>query len=201
MPGSPIQVTATLDSLSSLDCADETLTMSNVTMPEGWSVDFGNMPVAVKSGGELTYTFMILPPASASVGSYSLQFALENSKGKSTDSLSVYLSLTPPVNKAPVALTHNITISTISPVVIPVLANDYDPEGGPISIIAVGKPTYGTASLNSDGTITYSPSRRLKSSDAFSYTISDGKLSATATVKITLSGSTSGGGGKGGGQR
>ena len=37
---------------------------------------------------------------------------------------------------------------------------------------------------------TYSPARSFKSSDQFSYTISDGKSSASATVSIGLSSTT-----------
>ncbi|MGH8355361.1 MAG: cadherin-like domain-containing protein [Pseudomonas sp.] len=40
--------------------------------------------------------------------------------------------------------------------------------------------------MNSDGTLKYSPAKSLKSTDQFSYTISDGKVSASTTVSISL---------------
>ena len=54
----------------------------------------------------------------------------------------------------------------------------------------------GRVSLKADGTLTYTPAKRFKNSDSFSYTISDGIDNASATVSITLQDS-GGGGGKG----
>ena len=67
-----------------------------------------------------------------------------------------------------------------------VLGNDYDPEGKPLQVKTVGVPARGKAVLNSDGSITYTPNGKFKGSDSFSYSISDGKLSASATVYISL---------------
>ena len=89
-------------------------------------------------------------------------------------------------NQAPKALADSVIISSLSPVNINVLANDSDPEGSALSIVTFTQGAKGKVSLNSNRTLTYSPAKSLKSTDQFSYTISDGKLSASTTVSISL---------------
>ena len=43
----------------------------------------------------------------------------------------------------------------IPSVVIPVLANDSDPDGDPLSVVAVTQPDLGVVTINPDGTLTY----------------------------------------------
>jgi len=44
----------------------------------------------------------------------------------------------------------------------------------------------GKVSINANGSLTYSPAKSFRSSDSFSYTISDGSKSASATVQVNL---------------
>jgi CSLREA domain-containing protein len=74
-----------------------------------------------------------------------------------------------------------------TPVVINVLSNDSDPDGGTLSVSAVSDPPNGTAVNNGDGTVTYTPDANFNGTDAFSYTLSDGQGgSDTATVTVTV---------------
>ena len=90
------------------------------------------------------------------------------------------------------ATNDSVTITSIATVTVPVLANDYDPEGSAITVVAVGQGLKGSATLNTNGSITYVPSKSFKGSDTFAYSISDGQLTATASVTITLGTTTSG---------
>ena len=74
-------------------------------------------------------------------------------------------------------------------VVIPVLRNDSDAQGDALSVTAVTDPANGSATRNEDDTITYAPNAGFEGADAFSYTVSDGQLDATATVTVTVSAS------------
>jgi VCBS repeat-containing protein len=77
-----------------------------------------------------------------------------------------------------------------------VLANDFDWEGDSMSVTPgtfVG--AYGTLVMNSNGTYTYTPHASTQAlaagqvvQDSFSYTVSDGSLSDTGTLTITVSG-------------
>ncbi len=85
--------------------------------------------------------------------------------------------------------------STITgvPTEIAVLNND-NPGAGPdpLTITNVTQPAHGSATITSDGTnITYAPAIGYIGEDSFSYTISNGLGSSTATVSISVLPATS----------
>lgn len=91
----------------------------------------------------------------------------------------------PPVNRPPVAI-NDVGVSTGDEVVIPVRANDYDPDGDGLTVEIQNPPTAGTATVRDDGAILYTPGGSYAGSDQFTYTISDGRGGvASATVSIT----------------
>jgi len=70
-------------------------------------------------------------------------------------------------------------------VTIPVLQNDTDADGDPLTILSTGTPSMGTVRV-SGGTLVYTSSRRT-GQVAFTYEISDGRGgTATATVRVTV---------------
>jgi len=72
-------------------------------------------------------------------------------------------------------------------VTIDVLANDADPDGDTLTVGSVTQPTNGSAALNADNTVTYTPKSDFNGKDTFTYTISDGNgETATATVTVTV---------------
>jgi Big-like domain-containing protein len=80
--------------------------------------------------------------------------------------------------------------SCATPQVIAPLANDsYNngpiPAGATITITAA--PRLGTAVINADGTITYTPNPNVNGSDAIGYTVTvNGQVSNAATISITI---------------
>lgn len=93
------------------------------------------------------------------------------------------------VNDLPMANDDSATTLRDTPVSIPVLANDSDVDGTP-SILSTTIPTGGTVSINPDGTVTYTPNTGFSGTDSFSYTITDGADTDSATVTITVTTST-----------
>ena len=101
-----------------------------------------------------------------------------------------------PVNDAPVAVNDTVTTSEDTPVVIPVLANDSDPNdpnGGldTASVAVVSGPSSGSLVLNPDGSFTYTPDPDYFGPDIFSYVVCDNGIPApaicdTADVLITV---------------
>jgi hypothetical protein len=68
--------------------------------------------------------------------------------------------------------------------VVDVVGNDYDPDGDPFAITAFSQPTHGTVAYTADfEALLYTPNGSV-ASDQFTYTISDGQGSATATVYL-----------------
>ena len=67
-----------------------------------------------------------------------------------------------------------------------VLVGDSDPSGFALTVIAIGVPKLGSASITGGGaSVTYSPSA--DGVDVFTYTISNGHGgTATATLRVTV---------------
>jgi subtilisin family serine protease len=71
---------------------------------------------------------------------------------------------------------------------IDVLANDSDPEGGPLAVEIVSAPTHGTADVNLDNSVRYTHDGSATTSDSFVYQITDNAgQTDTATVFVTIS--------------
>ncbi len=90
-------------------------------------------------------------------------------------------------NTPPIAVTDAISLAEDGSTVIAVLANDTDANNDSLSLTGVGSPTHGVATLNGNGTITYTPFANYYGSDSFTYAISDGHGgTATGTVNVTV---------------
>src|SRR5690554_5811798 len=100
------------------------------------------------------------------------------------------MPLTSLVNDAPVAMNDAISIveDTIFTSTVSLLANDSDEESA-ITVIAGTYTTAqgGTISIATDGTYTYTPALNFTGTDSVDYTITDGSLTDTATLTITVS--------------
>lgn len=133
--------------------------------------------IAKKGAGTLTYT------APSSAGADTFHYTVSDGQASATAMVTVI------VNTPPVAVDDQVVTETNTSVTIPVLANDHDPDGGGITLTAVGKPSKdgATATINKDGTITYSPPKDATGTDTFTYTIADSLGGqATATVSVLI---------------
>ena len=94
------------------------------------------------------------------------------------------------VNDAPDAVDDSAEIPVGgSSVIVPVLANDSDPESDPLTITGISDPANGSVVDNGDGTVTYTPTPGFAGTDTFTYTIEDPEgASDTATVTVTVGG-------------
>ncbi|MHA6640168.1 VCBS domain-containing protein [Stutzerimonas frequens] len=94
------------------------------------------------------------------------------------------------VDYAPVAVNDTLTATEDTPITYAanqLLGNDSDHDGDSLTIASVTSATGGTAVLNSDGTITFTPAPNFNGIATFTYTISDGsRTSNVATVTISV---------------
>jgi outer membrane protein OmpA-like peptidoglycan-associated protein len=91
------------------------------------------------------------------------------------------------LTRPPVANDDSATTDNHTPITIDVLANDSDPDGDPLTIIAVGMASGGQV-INNGGSVTYLPDPDFVGVDSFTYTVSDGQggeSSASVTVTVT----------------
>jgi hypothetical protein len=147
------------------------LTVTAVTTP-------GNGAAVINPDGTITYT-----PDLDFCGTDAFDYTI--SDGSLTDAATVTITVNC-VNDAPDAVNDAAVTDEDVAVGITVLANDSDVDGDPLTVTAVTTPGNGTAVINPDGTITYTPDLDFCGTDAFDYTISDGSLTDTATVNITI---------------
>ena len=89
------------------------------------------------------------------------------------------------VNGAPVAVDDTATTDQETAVLIPVLANDSDPEGDPLTIQSLSPAGNGTLAVVDDQ-IQYTPDDAFSGADSFNYTIADGYQEVTASVSVTV---------------
>jgi len=123
-------------------------------------------------------------PNPAFVGTDSFSYTISDGRGGES-----FASVTVTVNgnQFPVANADTATTPEGSAISIPVLANDTDPNGDLLSVIAVTQPPNGTVTRTATQ-VTYTPKLGFKgATDTFSYTVGDGRGgSATASVTVTV---------------
>jgi subtilisin-like proprotein convertase family protein len=123
-------------------------------------------------------------------GTWTLEIS-DNAKGDTgtLNSWSIEIATyEPEPNTPPVAVDDSDATDEDTPVTINVLANDSDVEDDTLTVTDVSDPPNGTAVINPDNTITYTPDAGFSGSDTFDYTISDGNGGTdSGTVSITVS--------------
>jgi hypothetical protein len=132
--------------------------------------------------GDGTINYVRTPGTTATSDSFTYTIG-DGHGGTSTATVTIFLQDVPVAN--------NFSYSNaepFSPVTLNVLADDYDPDGETLTLTAIGTPSYGTAVINANGTITYTASPSgAGHTDVFTYTISDGHgHTSSATISITI---------------
>ena len=90
-------------------------------------------------------------------------------------------------NERPIAIDDEATTAEDVPVIIDAIFNDNDPDGDELTITGVGGAGHGSVSINSDGTLEYTPHPDFFGIDTFSYTLSDPDgLTDTGQVVVTV---------------
>ncbi|MEW8109684.1 MAG: retention module-containing protein [Candidatus Thiodiazotropha endolucinida] len=92
------------------------------------------------------------------------------------------------LNAPPIAEDDEAITDEDTPITIPVLGNDRDPSGDPISVVEVTQGEHGGVSIDTEtGNPVYTPNPNYNGSDSFTYTISDGAGGVdTATVTVVI---------------
>lgn len=94
------------------------------------------------------------------------------------------------VNDAPTGASDAFATAEDTPFITPasvLLANDHDPDGDELAIIAVGQGVSGFPTLIGD-TVTFTPFQEFSGGASFSYTLSDGQTTSMVTVEVAVAG-------------
>lgn len=137
--------------------------------------------LAFAPDGSFTYT----PTLNAS-GVYTFTYLASDSTLTSTASVTLTIL---PVNDPPLAAADAYTTTEDTPLAVPapgLLTNDSDPDGDPLVAALHTPPTSGALSLAPDGSFAFTPTLDSTGVVTFTYLLSDGILTATAGVSLTL---------------
>jgi sorbitol-specific phosphotransferase system component IIBC len=159
------------------DVDGDSLTVTNVTSPTSGVV-------VINPDNTITYT-----PTADYEGTDSFVYTISDGNG-GTDTALVTTTITSE-NDNPVAVDDDVKTDEDTAVTILVLNNDFDVDGDSLIVTTVTTPTNGTAVINLDNTVTYTPTANYNGPDSFVYTVSDGDAPLTggsdsATVTITV---------------
>lgn len=182
--GGSFSYTVSVTNKDSSACASSSFSLSPIK-PSGWSASLGSS-LSLAPGASANATLNVTAPSTAINGFYNVGASAAANGLSASGSANFVVDSPATANRAPKALSDSALLTSLTAVNIAVLANDSDPDGDALSIVTFTQGTKGKVSLNSNGTLTYSPGKSLKTTDQFSYTISDGKVSASATVSISL---------------
>ena len=139
----------------------------------------GQNGTVTNSNSVLTYT-----PKANFNGTDSFTYTISDGRG-GLDTATVNIVVNS-VNDRPVAENDSVSTDEGVAVSLNVLNNDDDVDGDNLSLTGVSNPANGTVSSNTNGLITYTPDPGFFGSDTFTYTVSDGSLSATGSVTVTV---------------
>lgn len=119
------------------------------------------------------------------------QFRYSATDGAATSAeATVSVTIQSPTNTAPVANDDTVKMKRNTSLDINVAANDTDANGfiEPTTVTLVNLPSNGTAGVNADGSITYTPARSWRGTDVFTYLVYDngGAASNVATVRVNV---------------
>jgi len=121
-------------------------------------------------------------PDTSFVGSDSFDYTITDGQSLVTANVSVVVTSS---NDPPVAVNDAVSTSEDQAKTIYPLSNDSDPENQTLSLGTVNAPSYGVAVKNGNSVI-YTPNTNYSGSDSFSYEASDGELTSSAVVSVTV---------------
>jgi len=153
------------------DPENDTLTLESTTTPEHGTVKVIN--------NEIEYT-----PNTDYTGVDTFSYTVSDGNlNLSSTTVTVTISDT---NTAPSAQDDTISTTADNAVTINVTANDTDPENDSLSVIRIGTPANGSATITGNN-IVYTPKAGFTGTDTFSYTITDSKgHESTANITVTI---------------
>ena len=142
-----------------------------------------NGTVVINPDGSLTYT-----PDAGYNGNDMFSYIVCDPQGLcDTADVGIAVGTATGTNNHPIAVDDQTATTIGEPVIIDVLGNDADPDGDNLTVTIGSQPIVGIATVNPDGTITYTPPSGFEGTDYFTYIIcDDGLPSLCDTAYVTI---------------
>jgi len=159
--------------------------LANDTDVEGATLTITAVGGATNGTVALAGTTITFTPAANFAGAASFTYTVSDGTATATGSVAVTVTA---VNDGPVAVADTATTAEDTAATITaasLVANDTDVDGPALSVTAVSAPTNGTVALAA-GTVTFTPTANFNGAAGFDYTVSDGTLTATGHVTVTV---------------
>ncbi len=164
---SPLQIT-----LQGSDPEGSTVTFSIISQP-----NHGTLSGLNSATGEVSYI-----PQLNYFGTDSFAFGISDGVNSAVATVQIIIT---PLNDAPIAQDDAISVREEEERIFSVTENDSDPDST-LQVTITSGVGHGTLACNEEGRCTYTPQENFTGTDSFTYTLSDGVLSDTATVTLTI---------------
>ena len=135
--------------------------------------------VTVQPGGHFTYQ-----PHADYVGPDSFTYTVND--GELTSNVAAVSIDVTPVNDAPTLGNQALSVAEDTELTGNLLATAADVDSPVLTALVIDDPAHGSLSVNADGSYTYKPNRGYTGTDSFTYTVSDGQESTTATISLRV---------------
>ena len=171
--------------------------LGNDSDPDFNSLTVATTPLRAPIGGTITlnangnYTYM---PTASFVGTDTVAYKVcDNGIPTMCDTTFIILEVRPvnvDGNQKPIANDDNTSTPANTPIIVSVKSNDFDPQGGVLgNPTLIGMPTGGTATVNANGTVTFTPAPSYIGMATVQYQICDNGMPVlcdTASINVNI---------------
>ncbi|MBL7978896.1 MAG: tandem-95 repeat protein [Bacteroidetes Order II. Incertae sedis bacterium] len=154
------------------DIDDDLLTAQPITNPKNGTLTVVN--------GVLTYA-----PNKNFNGSDSFTYQAKDPSQAGSNTATVSLTVTP-VNDPPIALADQYTTDEDISILLNLLENDSDIEGGALTVVITSEPQNGTFNFDQQGQRIYKPNPNYHGTDEFMYLVQDTEGARSVAVKVSI---------------
>ncbi len=166
------------------DTAVSISVLGNDTDPENNTLAITAVTQGTKGSVAINGSTILYTPNANTNGADAFTYTISDGNG-GTDTATVTVNVAA-VNDPPVASNDAGTTREGAAVTITVLSNDSDVESA-LTVTGTSTPAHGSAAVNANNTVTYTPVANFNGTDSFTYTVSDGQGgTASATVTVTV---------------
>ncbi len=154
--------------------------------PGGMSVASASL-VSGDGSVSLAGRIVTISPSPGFVGDVVASYTIADGAGLAS-AAQITLTILPPLNRPPVARDDSNDVANGGSITTPVLFNDSDPDGDPltISITSGADPALGSARLNNDRSISFTAAPGAAGTASIGYEISDDEFTSSATLRIDV---------------